>query len=76
MSLPAFFFTISDRRQKYKVLGSCVATLLGPTLARTLPDYPDISVEVVIDYGLTDIVVERFDAFSVLLDALRHSRKA
>ena len=37
-------------------------TVLWPALARLLPDYPDIKVEVTIDYGLTDIVVERFDA--------------
>jgi DNA-binding transcriptional LysR family regulator len=37
-------------------------TILWPALARLLPDYPDIKVEVVIDYGLTDIVAERFDA--------------
>ena len=37
-------------------------TVLWPALARLLPDYPDIKVEVVIDYGLTDIVAERFDA--------------
>ncbi|MFC0204468.1 LysR family transcriptional regulator [Novosphingobium soli] len=37
-------------------------TVLLPAVARLLPDYPDINVEVVIDYGLTDIVTERFDA--------------
>lgn len=37
-------------------------TLIIPALTRLLPDYPDIKVEVVIDYGLTDIVSERFDA--------------
>lgn len=37
-------------------------TILIPALARILPDYPDIKVETVIDYGLTDIVAERFDA--------------
>jgi DNA-binding transcriptional LysR family regulator len=31
-------------------------------LARLLPDYPDIHVEVVIDNGLTDIVAEHYDA--------------
>jgi DNA-binding transcriptional LysR family regulator len=36
--------------------------VLWPALERLLPDYPDIKVEVVIDYGLTDIVAERFDA--------------
>jgi DNA-binding transcriptional LysR family regulator len=37
-------------------------TILWPALARLLPDYPDIKVEIVIDYGLTDIVAERYDA--------------
>jgi DNA-binding transcriptional LysR family regulator len=27
-----------------------------------LPHYPDIKVEILVDYGLTDIVAERFDA--------------
>ncbi len=37
-------------------------SLLRPALARVLPHYPDINVEVVIDYGFTDIAAERFDA--------------
>ena len=37
-------------------------TLLWPALEKLLPDYPDIKVEIDIDYGLTDIVAERFDA--------------
>jgi len=36
--------------------------ILWPTLERLLPDYPDIKVEIVIDYGMTDIVAERYDA--------------
>ena len=36
--------------------------ILWPALAKFLPDYPDIKVEVIIDYGLTDIVTERYDA--------------
>jgi DNA-binding transcriptional LysR family regulator len=39
-----------------------VRAVLGPALAKLLPDYPDLKVDVVIDYGLTDIVAERFDA--------------
>ena len=39
-----------------------VRSVLWPALARLLPDYPDIKVEIVIDYGLTDIVAERYDA--------------
>jgi DNA-binding transcriptional LysR family regulator len=37
-------------------------TILWPALQRLLPDYPDIKVEIVVDYGLTDIVAERYDA--------------
>jgi DNA-binding transcriptional LysR family regulator len=37
-------------------------SILWPALERFLPNYPDIKVEIVIDYGLTDIVAERFDA--------------
>jgi DNA-binding transcriptional LysR family regulator len=36
--------------------------ILWPAAERLLPDYPDIKIEIVIDYGLTDIVAERFDA--------------
>ncbi|SKC64650.1 transcriptional regulator, LysR family [Burkholderia sp. YR290] len=36
--------------------------ILVPALAKLLPEYPDINVEVVNDYGLVDIVAERFDA--------------
>ncbi len=38
------------------------SVVLLPALAKLLPDYPDINVELVIDYGLTDIVAERYDA--------------
>jgi Transcriptional regulator len=37
-------------------------TLLRPTLASFLPEYPDINVEVSIDNGLVDIIGEHFDA--------------
>ncbi|MCQ8875152.1 LysR family transcriptional regulator [Mesorhizobium sp. LMG17149] len=36
--------------------------ILWPALATFLPDYPDIKVEIIVDYSLTDIVAERFDA--------------
>jgi DNA-binding transcriptional LysR family regulator len=36
--------------------------ILLPALAKLLPDYPDISVEVINDYSLADIAAERFDA--------------
>lgn len=37
-------------------------TILLPRLAPLLRDYPDIKVEIDVDYGLTDIVAERYDA--------------
>ena len=37
-------------------------TILWPAMAKLLPEYPDINVEIIIDYGLTDIVAERYDA--------------
>jgi DNA-binding transcriptional LysR family regulator len=36
--------------------------ILWPALAKLLPHYPDIKVELTTDYGLTDIVKERYDA--------------
>ncbi|OGQ50662.1 MAG: LysR family transcriptional regulator [Deltaproteobacteria bacterium RIFCSPLOWO2_02_FULL_53_8] len=37
-------------------------TRLQPVLARLLPDNPNLSIEVIVDYGLTDIVAEGYDA--------------
>ncbi|MGI4813443.1 MAG: LysR substrate-binding domain-containing protein [Janthinobacterium lividum] len=37
-------------------------SILWPALARLVPKYPDISIEVVVNQGMTDIVAERFDA--------------
>lgn len=37
-------------------------TVLMPALADLLPGYPDVSVEIIVDYGLVDVVAERFDA--------------
>ena len=36
--------------------------VLWPALEKFLPNYPEIKVEIVIDFGLTDIVAERYDA--------------
>jgi len=36
--------------------------VLWPKLRQLLPDYPEIEVELITDYGLTDIVAERYDA--------------
>jgi DNA-binding transcriptional LysR family regulator len=37
-------------------------TILWPKLTNFLRQYPDIKVEIIIDYGLIDIVAQRFDA--------------
>jgi DNA-binding transcriptional LysR family regulator len=36
--------------------------ILFPALSQLLPKYPDINVEVIIDYGLTNIVAQQVDA--------------
>ena len=36
--------------------------ILLPKLDKLLHDYPDIKVEIAVDYGLTDIVTQRYDA--------------
>ncbi|NGM49720.1 LysR family transcriptional regulator [Caulobacter sp. 602-2] len=38
------------------------ATIIYPAMARLVRDYPDITVEVSVDNGFTDIVANRFDA--------------
>ena len=37
-------------------------SILQPALKRFLPANPDIKVEIIVDYGLTDIVADGFDA--------------
>jgi DNA-binding transcriptional LysR family regulator len=39
-----------------------VDTVMWPKLVKFLPYHPDIKVEIIIDYGLTDIVAQRYDA--------------
>jgi DNA-binding transcriptional LysR family regulator len=41
---------------------NAAASVLWPVLERFLPKCPEIKVEIVIDYGLTDILAQRFDA--------------
>lgn len=36
--------------------------ILWPKLHKVLPDYPDIKVEITVDYALSDIVAQRYDA--------------
>lgn len=45
-------------------------TLIWPKLAKVLPQYPDITVEVTVNYARTDIVAERYDAGVRLGDEL------
>jgi len=52
---PAGSFRITTSEQAAR-------TIVWPALARLLPDYPDIQVELSMDGGLRDIVAERFDA--------------
>src|SRR5579863_1822997 len=37
-------------------------TILWPAISRLLPQFPDVKVEIDIDYGLTDIVADRYAA--------------
>lgn len=37
-------------------------SILWPALCKFLPQYPDIKVEVTVDYGFVDIVAQRYDA--------------
>ena len=37
-------------------------SILWPKLAKLLPKYPDLKVELTVDYAFTDIVAERYDA--------------
>jgi DNA-binding transcriptional LysR family regulator len=39
-----------------------IDTVLLPKLAPLLREYPDIRVELIVDYGLTDIVAQQYDA--------------
>lgn len=47
-----------------------IETILWPKLSSLLRDYPDINVEFINDYGLTDIVEKRYDAGVRLGDQL------
>ncbi len=59
---------LSDYREKpagtirLTAVDYVVDAVLWPKLAPFLRKYPDIKLEIVVDYGLTDIVAERFDA--------------
>lgn len=60
--------TIRELREKpagtIRITATEYATdaILLPKLTKLLRAYPDIKVEIIIDYGLTDIVAQRYDA--------------
>ena len=60
--------TIAELREKPAGTIRITATeyamqaVLVPKLSKLLREYPDIRVEMIVDYGLTDIVAERYDA--------------
>ena len=39
-----------------------IDSILTPKLAKLVREYPDIKIEMIVDYGLTNIVAERYDA--------------
>src|SRR3982751_1172687 len=47
---------------RFTATENATATVLLPKLPPLLREYPDIKVEIIIDYGLTDIVAQRYDA--------------
>jgi DNA-binding transcriptional LysR family regulator len=59
---------LSELREKpsgtFRITATEYATtaVLLPKLAKLLRNHPDIKVEIISDYGFTDIVTERFDA--------------
>lgn len=42
--------------------GHAIDTVLWPKLSKMLHKHPDVKVELITDYGLTDIAAERYDA--------------
>ncbi len=59
---------LSELREKPAGTGRITTTdyaadaILWPRMTTFLRQYPDIKIEIIIDYGLTDIVAQRFDA--------------
>ena len=66
--IEAELIALSELREKpsgtIRITATEYATsaVLLPKLAKLLREYPDIKVEIISDYGLTDIVAQRFDA--------------
>src|SRR5829696_963411 len=49
-------------RIRITATGYAADAIMLPKLAKLLREYPDIKVEIIIDYGLTDIVARQYDA--------------
>ena len=66
--IDATLVSITELREKpagsvrITVTEFAIDTLLIPKLAKLLRQHPDIKIEFIVDYGLTNIVAERFDA--------------
>jgi DNA-binding transcriptional LysR family regulator len=60
--------TIADLREKpagtIRITATeyAIQSVLVPKLSKLLREYPDIKIEMVVNFGLTDIVAERYDA--------------
>ena len=67
-ALDARLASLSELREKpagtirITTVEHAAEAIIWPALKRLLPDYPDIRVEMMLDYGLADIVADRFDA--------------
>src|SRR5688572_21547821 len=66
--IEAELVAISELREKpagtFRITATenATETILVPRLAPLLREYPDVKVEIIIDYGLTDIVAQQYDA--------------
>ena len=55
-------FATSPPADSHQAGDDAVNSILWPKLAKFLPSYSDIKAEIVVDYGLADIVAQRYDA--------------
>ena len=67
-AIEAALASLSDLREKpagtIRITAGehAAVAVLWPAIAKFLPDYADVKVEVIVDYGLIDIVAQRYDA--------------
>ncbi|WP_425437262.1 LysR family transcriptional regulator [Novosphingobium guangzhouense] len=66
--MDAAIASLSDLRDKpsgtirITTVEHAAKVVLLPAMERLLPSHPDIMIEITVDYGMTDIVADRFDA--------------